>query len=153
MKAFTTGPFTGRHIDMILVAFFAVVIGVNLLMARYATSTFGGVVVENSYVASQNFNGWLKEAEREKALGWSAEARRLGDGKLAVSLTGAPAQGVVLTADARHPLGRMPDQLIQFDRLPDGSFTSREVLPAGRWRLRIEAVAGSQRWRAEQDVL
>jgi len=153
MKAFTTGPFTGRHIAMILVAFFAVVIGVNLLMARYATSTFGGVVVENSYVASQNFNGWLKEAEREKALGWSAEARRLGDGKLAVSLTGAPAQGVVLTADARHPLGRMPDQLIQFDRLPDGSFASREVLPAGRWRLRIEAVAGSQRWRAEQDVL
>ena len=36
MKAFTTGPFTGRHIAMILVAFFAVVIAVNVLMARYA---------------------------------------------------------------------------------------------------------------------
>jgi nitrogen fixation protein FixH len=41
---------------MILVAFFAVVIAVNLLMARLAISTFGGVVVENSYVASQHFN-------------------------------------------------------------------------------------------------
>ena len=61
MKAFTTGPFTGRHITIIMVAFFAVVIAVNLLMARYATSTFGGVVVENSYVASQNFNKWLDE--------------------------------------------------------------------------------------------
>ena len=153
MKAFTTGPFTGRHIAMILVAFFAVVIAVNVLMARYAITTFGGVVVENSYVASQHFNSWLKEAEREKALGWTAKAERLGDGKLAVSLAGAPAHGVVLTADARHPLGRMPDQLLQFDRLPDGSFASRQALPAGRWRLRIEAVSGRQRWRDEQDVL
>jgi nitrogen fixation protein FixH len=52
--------FTGWHMALILIGFFAVVVGVNLLMARFASSTFGGVVVENSYVASQQFNGWLK---------------------------------------------------------------------------------------------
>ena len=65
MKAFTTGPFTGRHITMILVAFFGVVIAVNLVMAHYASSTFGGVVVENSYVASQEYNQWLHEAAQD----------------------------------------------------------------------------------------
>ena len=157
MKAFTTGPFTGRHITMILVAFFAVVIAVNLLMANYAISTFGGVVVENSYVASQNFNKWLDEAQREKALGWTAEAKRMDDGRLAIRLIGAPAQGVALSADARHPLGRIPDQMLRFQRQADGSFVSNQALPAGRWRLRIEASAGAgadaQRWRTEQDVL
>ena len=56
IRAFTGRTFTGWHMATILVSFFAIVVGVNLLMARFATSTFGGVVVENSYVASQQFN-------------------------------------------------------------------------------------------------
>ena len=48
--------FTGRHMTMVLVAFFGTIIVVNFTMARFASSTFGGVVVENSYVASQHFN-------------------------------------------------------------------------------------------------
>ena len=40
--------FTGWHMTTILVAFFAVVITVNIVMARFALSTFGGTVVENS---------------------------------------------------------------------------------------------------------
>ena len=52
--------FTGYHATMIIVAFFAVVVGVNMVMARFALSTFGGTVVDNSYVASQKYNEWLK---------------------------------------------------------------------------------------------
>jgi nitrogen fixation protein FixH len=152
MKAFTTGPFTGRHAAAILVAFFGVVIAVNFAMARLASSTFGGVVVENSYVASQNFNGWLDEARREKALGWSAEAARLSDGRLILRLTGAPDSGVAVTALARHPLDRAPDQALRLTRQTDGRFVSDQALPAGRWRLRIEALAGQQHWRTELDV-
>ncbi len=152
MKAFTTGPFTGRHFSVIIVAFFAVVIGVNLMMARAATSTFGGVVVENSYVASQQFNGWLNEAAKEKALGWSAAAGRDRQGRVTVSLRGAPPAGVDLTAIARHPLGHQPDQILRFQRQADGTFLSQQTLPAGRWRLRLEAKTERSRWRAEQDV-
>jgi len=54
-----TGRFTGWHMTFILVSFFAVVIAVNLTMAHFASSTFGGLVVENSYVASQKYDGWL----------------------------------------------------------------------------------------------
>lgn len=152
MKAFTTGPFTGKHFAAIIVAFFAVVISVNVYMARAASSTFGGVVVENSYVASQEFNTWLAEAEKEKALGWSASARRLDDNRLAVTLTGAPAEGVDLIAVARHPLGRAPDREMRFTRQADGSFLSDKPLESGRWRVRFDARAGEQRWRQEQDI-
>ena len=62
-----TRNFSGKHMAIILVSFFGVVIVVNLVMARLAVSTFGGVVVENSYVASQEFNRWLEEAEAEAA--------------------------------------------------------------------------------------
>lgn len=153
MKAFTTGPFTGRHMTIIMVAFFAVVIGVNILMARYATSTFGGVVVDNSYVASQHFNRWLDEAKKEQALGWSAKVERGAEGRVVVTLAGAPASGTALVAVARHPLGRLPDQQLRFTAQGGGRFVSDAALPAGRWRLRLEANAGAARWREEQEVL
>ena len=152
MKAFTTGPFTGKHFTVIIVAFFAVVIGVNVFMARQASATFGGVVVENSYVASQNFNKWLDEAKQEKALGWTATTTRDAEGRVAVRLNGAPTSQVELTAVARHPLGHDRDKVLAFTRQADGSFLSREALPAGRWRVRFDATAGAQRWRSEQDV-
>ncbi len=152
MKAFTTGPFTGKHITIIMVAFFAVVIAVNVFMARSAISTFGGVVVENSYVASQNYNTWLREAAKEKALGWTAKASRRADGRLVVTVSGAPANAK-LSGDAWHPLGRLPDVPMLFARQGDGSFLSDKVLPQGRWRMRLEARAGEQRWRTEQEVL
>lgn len=152
MKAFTTGPFTGKHFAMIIVAFFAVVVSVNVYMARAASSTFGGVVVENSYVASQEFNTWLAEAEKEKALGWTATARRLDDNRLSVMLAGAPGEDVELIAVARHPLGRAPDREMRFTRQADGSFVSDKPLETGRWRVRFDARAGEHRWRQEQDI-
>jgi nitrogen fixation protein FixH len=152
MKAFTTGPFTGKHFTAIMVLFFGVVITVNLLMARAASATFGGVVVENSYVASQKFNTWLVEARKEKALGWKAAATRLPDGRVSVVLDMAPNEGVRLSAVARHPLGRAPDQKLRFVRQAGGSFVSERSLPAGRWRVRFEAAAAELRWRTEQDV-
>ena len=79
-------PFTGRHMAMIMIAFFGVVIAVNVLMARFAVSTFGGVVVENSYVASQHFNRWLDEARVEGALGWKAVLSRTADGRVIAEL-------------------------------------------------------------------
>ncbi len=50
------GKFTGRKMLAIVVAFFAVIITVNLFMAYKAVGTFPGLVVKNSYVASQEFD-------------------------------------------------------------------------------------------------
>lgn len=152
MKAFTTGPFTGRHFSVIIVAFFAVVVGVNFLMAYIASSTFGGVVVENSYVAGQHFNRWLDQAEQDKALGWKAEASRQPDNRIAIMLIGAPTSGITLRVVARHPLGRMADRTLRFAPAGAGRFVSEQPLPAGRWRLRMEADSASGRWRKEQDI-
>lgn len=152
MSGTPNGRFTGRHITVILVAFFGVVIAVNVLMARLATSTFGGVTVENSYVASQHFNRWLDEADAERALGWKATAVRAPDGRLVVQLTGVPAGTATVTAVARHPLGRLPDQALQFAATGGGSFLSTSALPEGRWTVRLEVQAGGRQWRTESEL-
>jgi len=143
--------FTGRHMAAIMVAFFGVVIGVNLLNARLASSTFGGEVVENSYVASQDFNRWLAEAKAEKALGWDEVATWRPDGRVVVAITGAPT-GVAVEAFARHPLGRQPDRALTFDRIGQDRFLSHQALPEGRWDLRLTLAANGHIWRREEHL-
>jgi nitrogen fixation protein FixH len=147
-----TRQFTGRHMAAILVAFFAVIIGVNFVMARYAASTFGGVVVENSYVASQHFNRWLDEAAKADAQGLRAFATRTADDHVSVILTGEDVNGDRLNAEARHPLGRVADRTLTFTSPAQGKFVSRETLPPGRWRVRIELDGGARPWRTEQEI-
>lgn len=140
--------FTGRHMAAILVAGFGVVITVNLVMARLAVSTFGGVVVENSYVASQEFNRWLDQAEQARALGWEPRATFLDDARVQVEFA-AEASPRELSGTARHPLGRMPDTALTFFPVEPGRFVSSAPLAPGRWTLRLEGRAGADVWRGE----
>lgn len=150
----TRGQFTGRHMAAIMVAFFGVVIAVNVTMARLATSTFGGVVVENSYVASQHFNTWLDEAKAEKALGWKVQFERAGADRLAVTMrdaAGKPLGGAKVSAVAEHPLGLRADETLGFRESVPGVYEA--PLPAGRWRLRLAVRSQGREWRAVGDVL
>ena len=60
----TGGEFTGRHMLGIMLAFFATVIAVNVTMAMFASKSWTGFVVRNSYVASQEFNERSEERRR-----------------------------------------------------------------------------------------
>lgn len=143
-----TRPLTGRRVAAIIAAGFAIVIGVNFYAATLAKRSFGGIVVENSYVASQDFNRWLAEAEDERALGWQAVPRRLADGRVELALGGVPGAARI-GAVARHPLGRQPDTALHFDPAGPDRQVSRETLPAGRWTLRIAIRAGDRLARSE----
>ena len=60
--------FSGRHMLLTMLAFFGVIIGVNLTMAWFARSSWTGLVVENSYVASQEFNAKMEARIKEYGL-------------------------------------------------------------------------------------
>ena len=133
------GEFTGKRMAAVMIAFFGVVIAVNLLMATLATRTFGGTVVDNSYVASQRFNGWLKEARAQADLQWHARIEIDESGHLlARSWTPAgPFSGAAVEAHATHPLGRAPDGRLQLRPVAPGLYRSLEPIPAGRWTVRL----------------
>lgn len=146
--------FTGRHMTAILVAFFAVVIAVNLTMARFAMSTFGGKVVENSYVASQHYNEWLKRADAQDRLGW--DARITLDATRHVLLTirkdGAQLDGVRASATINHPVGRTAPVALGFERATGGVLRSVEPLAVGRWRLDLIVRHGADEARYREDL-
>ena len=146
--------FTGRHMLVIMLAFFGVIITVNFVMAGFATRTFGGVVVDNSYVASQKYNGWLAEARAQHASGWIGELTL--DAKrrplLVATLNGASLGSAKVSAIARHPVGREADVALHFDEVSPGVYRADAPLPAGRWSLQVTVTRGQQ-YRLVGDVL
>lgn len=146
-----TKRFTGWHFTAIMVGGFAIVVAVNLFMASMAVSSFGGVVVENSYVASQNYNKWLEEARAQDQLGWTAQVTRNGDGQLEIATGGAPADTQV-AVELRHPLGK--EEVIKWQLVPqgDGRFVSADRLPEGRWLVRLTLVSGDQQRKFERPL-
>lgn len=149
-----TKQFTGRHMAMIMVAFFSVVIAVNVVMARDAIKTFGGTVVENSYVASQQYNGWLRDAATQDHLGWRARASAEAGNRIVVALAGPRGQieHARVTIDAEHPVGLLKDQQLVLSEQRPGIYAATHSLPPGRWRLRIDAQAPTGEARFVQDL-
>ena len=143
--------FTGRHMAIILVAGFGVVVAVNLLMATLATRGFGGVVVQNSYVASQKFNGWLEEAGRQRELGWTADAARNEAGVIEIATMGVPA-GATVEATVHRPLGKPETTALTFTEVSPGRFASDTPVGEGRWTVRLQIEAHGRRW-AKQEPL
>lgn len=143
--------FTGRNMAAILIGGFGIVVAVNLTMATLATRGFGGVVVENSYVASQKYNGWLDAAERQERLGWGATVWRGGDGHLEVTTENLP-DGATIEADVRRPLGKREDQSYRLTQQGDGLYRSAKALPDGRWIVRLTISGAGETWRTEQQI-
>ncbi|APG61914.1 hypothetical protein LPB140_02705 [Sphingorhabdus lutea] len=137
----TKKPFTGWHMTAILVAFFGVIMAVNFTMAHLASSTFGGTVVDNSYVASQKFNGWLQQAETQENLGWTHEISLSADRHIMVKMTkdAKPLSPLKIIAAAHHPLGRAAPLNFTFNHDEMGNFRSARALPPGRWSVIVSA--------------
>jgi nitrogen fixation protein FixH len=133
------GPITGPKFFAIFASFFVVIIGVNIVLAFQAVSTFPGLEVANSYVASQTFDD---DRAAQEALGWTAHAS-LRDGALVLSLTednGQPAEPVSVSGIFGRPTSVRDDQTPEF-AFDGHDWRALVNADPGQWNLRLEAVA------------
>ena len=130
---------SGRHVFAMTASAFALIIGVNFWMAYQAVSTFPGLEVKNSYVASQSFDARRKAQE---ALNWTADAR-ITDNVLSLTITGpdgAHATPASITALLGRTTNAGEDQTPDLIATPEG-FTAIVNVSKGLWTLRIKAAA------------
>ncbi len=148
-------PMTGYHMLMILLGFFAIIFIVNFYMAYLAVSTFTGTVVDNSYVASQRFNGWLAEARAEKALGWQASIALDSSGHLVAHVNDKAARALTpldASGTAARALVNEKPMIIHFRPAGPGLLRSVGALPPGRWLLRLDLISGTHHMHFAQEL-
>jgi len=142
--------FTGRHMLIVIVSFFAVVIGVNVTMATLARKSWTGLVVENTYVASQQFNEEARKGRAQAALGWTGKLT-VDAGEVRYSLIDAhgkalPLRGVRVLF--RHPAYEAEDEALTLAASAGVSpgnaqeFAVRHTPKDGVWIIEIDADAG-----------
>lgn len=134
--------FTGWHMLGVMALFFGTVIGINLVMAWNAISSWSGLVVPNSYVASQQFNAKVKAAEAFAASGFTGELD-VSDGRVRYQLRdadGQPVTGGRVTATFKRPVDERGDFRLPLAADSAGNYSAVQSMPPGQWIADISTV-------------
>lgn len=146
MTAARSPEFTGRHMWLLVIGFFGVIIAVNIGMAIVASTSWTGLVVSNSYVASQEFEDKRIAHEAQKAAGWQATfTYSPGIAKVViVDGAGQPIDLGPVTLKINRPVGGHDDQAVSLERAPDGSYAATLKLTTGVWDALVQAAQTSK---------
>jgi len=131
--------FTGWHMLGIMVLFFGTIITVNLIMAWNASHSWSGLVVKNTYVASQEFNGKVAEAKALAASGIEGSLTVEG-GRVAyrvVDAEGVPVIADEVSAVFKRPVDEREDFTLALRPAGQGLFTAERDIMPGQWVIDI----------------
>ena len=129
--------FTGRHMLIVTLSFFGVIIAVNLVLAWFATGTWTGLVVKNTYVASQDFNRTVEAARDSAGAGWSVRLQREADA-LVLGWTGSDGQairGLAVEGVVGRSVHENDDHRLAFREMANGTYRADAVLAPGAWQI------------------
>ena len=140
-------PITGRHVLLALIAFFGVMLAVNLFFVYCALSTFDGMAASDPYRSGLAYNRTIEEAAEQDALGWqTALALATGaSGSTSLDLsitssTGAPVDGLIVAGTFGRPASAREDRSIMFAEAGPGRYLAKlGAVPPGTWVASLEA--------------
>ena len=146
-------PITGRMVLFMMVAFFGVVIGVNLIMMRLAIQTLPGTEVDSAYSASLAYEKEIATARAQSARNWKVDAHveRSGQGGATLQVEardndGRPMSGLTFHGRFERPTDRRADLPVALAEVGIGIYRgSAETIAPGQWDLVLEGVAAGQR--------
>jgi nitrogen fixation protein FixH len=146
-------PLTGRKVLVMIVAFFGVVIGVNMIMMRLAIQTLSGTEVDSAYSASLAYENEIAAARDQTARNWRVDAHversGQGDATLQVEVRdndGRPMSGLKFQGHFERPADKRADQVVALAETGIGIYRgSASLIAPGQWDLVLEGVAAGQR--------
>lgn len=151
--SFSSRPLTGGKVLAMLLAFFGVVIGVNMIMMRLAIQTMPGTEVDSAYTASLAYEKEILTAYNQNARNWKVDAHieRGPDGGATLRVEaqdndGKPMSGLKFQGRFERPTDRRADQPVALAEIGMGIYRGNAPdIAAGQWDLVIEGVAAGQR--------
>jgi nitrogen fixation protein FixH len=139
MKSFLN-PVRGWHVLVIISAFFAVTIAVNVVFMTMAFRTHPGEDVARSYMQGVNYNDTLERRREQAELGWTARLNVV-DGALLIAVldpAGGAVDGLSLGGILAHPTDTGLDCPLAFVGQGDGRYSAPlDCAPGDRWQVRV----------------
>lgn len=139
-------PLKGKHVFLMLVAFFGFIIAVNAIMGWFALRTMPGTEVKSAYQASQGFQKELDKAKEQDARGWKidGEVTRTPYGDVQILVTAYDKEEKPLVFKQalvifRHPADSRGDRRADLVVVKPGLYRASigPEMPAGAWRMML----------------
>jgi nitrogen fixation protein FixH len=138
----TRPPFTlkGWHVGAGVVAFFALVIAVDLSFLIIAYRTHPGQVEAKPYETGLIYNAELERMRAQYALGWHAGAKAtpIGVEVVLADRAGAPLAGLSVSALLQRPATEQGRAEVKLTEVAPGRYEAPLTL-RGTWDVRIDA--------------
>jgi nitrogen fixation protein FixH len=139
-------PLTGRKLLLILIAFFGVVIGVNVTMMQLAIKTLPGTEVDSAYSASIGYGKEILAARDQSMRNWRVDAHLARDADGAAQLEveardegGRPLTGLKFFGTFERPTDKRADLAVALAEVGMGVYRGRlEAIAPGQWDLVLE---------------
>lgn len=143
---------TGRTVLCCFLGFFGIIVAMNAVLIRAATTTFGGVETPSAYKVGLAFNREIAAARAQEARHWTVDAKvtRKPQGDAVVSVNvrdrnGTPPDSITLAAKVAHPADTRRDQTLAMRQIAPGSFDGAVRAEPGQWDLVIDISRGGER--------
>lgn len=110
------GPFTGRHMLILITAFFGIIIIANVYLVRSALRSYPGEDIKQSYRQGLAYNQTLAARAAQTATGWRADITT-STGQVELSITDEnqlAIRGLMITGLLKHPAKTALDVPLQF---------------------------------------
>lgn len=152
------GYLTGRAVLVWLLAFFGVVIAVNVLMAKLAIDTMPGTAA-SSYEAGNAYNADILAARDQAARAWRVHGHveRDADGRTSVEVdahdaAGLPLDGLAFSGALERPAEGHADRGFTLLEYGGGRYRGQAIdVPPGQWDLVLQADRGAVRMFASRN--
>lgn len=146
-------PLTGRKVLVMLVAFFGVVVGVNMVMMKLAIQTLPGTEVDSAYSASLAYESEIAAAHDQNARSWKVDAHIGRDSRGGATLqveardkNGTPMSGLKFKGRFERPTDRRADKPVALAETGIGIYRGNAAgITPGQWDLVLEGEAAGQR--------
>lgn len=140
-------PFTirGWHVAAGVVAFFAIVIGVDGTFLTLAYRTHPGQVEARPYETGLIYNAELERLRTQEALGWRAgvEARPGGLTVIMQDRDGTPLGGLKIVVTLQRPATEQGRGVVALTETAPGRYEGLRAGLVGAWDARIEATGAA----------
>ncbi len=147
-------PFTvkGWHVAAGVVAFFAVVIGVDGAFLTLAYRTHPGQVAPRPYEAGLLYNTELERLRVQEALGWRAALEARPDAVIVLlrDRDGQPLRGLKVTATLLRPATEQGRSVLTLTETAPGQYSGARAGLSGVWDARVDATGGGHSFVAER---
>ncbi len=133
---------TGRHVLVLMLAFFGVIIATDAYLVYKAVSTFGGIETKDAYRKGVSYNERIANERTQEALGWTKEVRLEKD-ELRIAVRDKDHKGVEglqISALFGRPATNTEDRTLALTQIGSGEYmaTVGDIAP-GNWVAALEA--------------